>query len=120
MKENAPLHNPLIAMDDSVLIVIDVQEWFLAKLPAEESPPLVNRIAWLTDVATRLDVPLVVTAEDVPRLGSATPQLAQKLPPGTHIHNKMTFGLAADPEIIAAVTETGRKTAILIEFESDI
>lgn len=120
MKENAPLHSSLIAVADSVLIVIDVQECFLAKLPAEERAPLVKRIVWLAGVATRLDVPLVVTAEDVPELGSVAPELAQRLPPGTHIHNKTTFGLAADPGIMAAVRDTGRKTAILVGFETDV
>lgn len=35
MKENMSLVNSLIDVDDSILIVIDVQEYFLAKLPAE-------------------------------------------------------------------------------------
>ena len=34
--------------------------------------------------------------------------------------NKMTFGLAADSEIMAAVKNTGRRTAILVGFETDV
>ena len=120
MNQNEPLQDSLVAVDDSVLVVIDVQEGFLAKLPAEESAPLLNRIAWLVGVAVRLDVPLVVTAEDMPRLGSIAPQIARDLPQGAHIHNKMTFGLAADPEIAAAVRDIGRTTAILVGFETDV
>ena len=39
MRENMSLVNSLIDVDDSILIVIDVQEYFLAKLPAEEREP---------------------------------------------------------------------------------
>jgi nicotinamidase-related amidase len=120
MKENVSLHNSLIDVDDSVLIVIDVQERFMAKLPTEERELLANRIGWLISVATKLNVPLVVTAEDIPTLGSVAPQIAQELLPDTHIYNKMIFGLAADPEIMAAVKNTGRKTAILVGFDTDV
>jgi nicotinamidase-related amidase len=114
------LSNLLIEVDDSILIVVDVQQEFLDKLPEEESAGLVTRIGWLVGVATRLGVPLVVTAEDIPHSGSIVPAIAQQLPPGTPIYNKMTFGLAADPEIRAAVRDSGRGTAILVGLETDV
>lgn len=120
IKENISLLNSLIDVDDSVLIVIDVQESFLMKYSAEEHGLLVGRIGWLIKVATRLNVPLVVMAEDIPRCGSLASPIAEKLPPDTHIHNKMIFGLADNPEILAAVKNTGRKTAVLIGLETDV
>jgi len=114
------LLNLLIDVDDSILIVIDVQEYFLAKLPAEERELLVNRIGWLTSVAIKLNVPLVVTAESIPELGGVAPPIVEKLAPDTPIFNKMVFGLAEDHEIISAVKATGRKTAILVGLETDV
>ena len=120
MNEKISLQSSLIDVDDSVLIVIDVQELFLKKLSVEERELLVNRIGWLISVAIKLNMPLVAMAEDIPQLGSVAPQIMEKLPAGTKIHNKMVFGLADNPEILAAVKSTGRKTAVLVGLETDV
>jgi nicotinamidase-related amidase len=110
----------LLEVDDSLLIAIDVQPVFLDKLPPEENVRLLRRICWLIRVAHLMGVPVVVTAEDMPTLGSVHPQLAGVLPQGTPIYNKMSFGLATDPEIVAAVEHTGRRTAVLVGLETDV
>jgi len=120
MTEKFSRHHALLDVDDSVLIVIDVQQNFLDKLPKEDSELLITRIGWLTDVAARLKVPIVVTAEDIPNCGKTVSQIAQKFPPETKEHNKMSFGLAAEPVIMSAVEQTGRKTAVLIGLETDV
>jgi nicotinamidase-related amidase len=121
----AMLHRPvqppaLLDVDDSLLIVIDVQAAFLGKLPPDDGERLLGRICWLVRVAHYLEVPLVVTAEDVPSLGSVHPQVAEALPPSAQVYNKMSFGLAADPVILAAIGRTGRKTAVLVGLETDV
>lgn len=110
----------LLDVDDSILIAVDVQPAFLVKLPPAEGKRLLRRICWLIRVARCLVVPMVVTAEDISSLGSVHPQLVDALPPGTPIYNKMSFGLAADPAILAAVERTGRKTAVLVGLETDV
>ena len=110
----------LIEVDDSVLIVIDVQAAFTARLPQHQGESLVRRICWLMGVADRLAVPLVVTAEDVSVLGGVVPQVEKALPPGTDVHNKMVFGLVENPDILEAVARTGRKTAVLVGLETDV
>lgn len=120
MDGDLSLKHSLIEVDDSVLIVIDVQEPFLDKLPAETSQRLIDRIAWLVGFATRLGVPLVVTAEDVPNCGETAPAIAERFPARTRTFNKMIFGLTEDPDILAAVERTGRKTAILVGLETDV
>jgi len=114
------LPDSLIDVDDSVLIVIDVQENFLRKYPAEERELLLSRISWLISVATKLSVPLIVTAEDMPNLGGSASPIADRLPADVHTYNKMIFGLADDPDILAAVKDTGRGTAVLIGLETDV
>jgi nicotinamidase-related amidase len=110
----------LIDVEDSLLVVIDVQAAFLAKLPTADQGPLLDRICWLIRVAYGLQVPLVVTAEDIPRLGSVHPLVVDALPPGTPVYDKMTFGLATEPEILTAIQHTGRRTAVLIGLETDV
>jgi nicotinamidase-related amidase len=113
-------HESLIDVDDSILIVIDVQDGFLARFSAQEREPLVNRIGWLISVAAKLGVPLVVTAEEISKHGGVTPALAQKLPLGTHVLDKRSFGLAGDREIVSAVRDTGRQTTVLVGLETDV
>ena len=59
----------LIERERSCLVVIDVQQYFLDKLPPDWRAPLVERIAWLMRVARLLDIPVIATAEDVEREG---------------------------------------------------
>jgi len=114
------IQSTLIDVDDSVLIVIDVQPPFLDKLPREESQLLRNRICWLIGVAGWLHVPLFVTAEDITREGGVDPQVVRAMPAGIHVHNKMVFDLTADPAILADVSQSGRKTAVLVGLETDV
>lgn len=110
----------LIDVDDCVLIIIDVQDHFLAKLPAERAELLVNRVGWLMEIAKILHVPMVVTAEEPDHLDGFLPSLAEKLPPGTPIFDKRVFGLAGQPNILKAVQQTNRKTAVLVGMETDV
>jgi len=110
----------LIQCDDSLLVAIDVQTAFLTKLPAPERRSLVDSIRWLLEVASWLRIPLVVTAEDSPQLGSVVPEIAQVLPEGLTIHNKLVFGLASEPDILADIARTGRNTAVLVGLETDV
>ena len=119
-RKQSNIQRALIDVDACVLIVVDVQPPFLDKLPREDSQLLRNRICWLIGVAGWVHVPLVVTAEDIAREGGIDPQVVRALPVGIQAHNKMAFNLAADPAILAAIAQTGRKTAVLVGLETDV
>ena len=110
----------LLDVTDCLLIAIDVQPSFVRKENKAENNALLGRMCWVIKVANWLNVPLVVTAEDIPRTGNICESVAQLLPLGTHIFNKMTFSLAAQNEILQAVEQTKRKSAVLIGYETDV
>ena len=110
----------LIDVDDSVLALIDVQERFLGKLPEAESAILLERICWLIGVARWARVPQVVMAEDISSSGPVHPAVAGALAPGTPVHDKMHFGLAAEEGILQSVRDSKRNTAILVGLETDV
>ncbi|MGB7876662.1 MAG: isochorismatase family protein, partial [Anaerolineales bacterium] len=110
----------LLEVNDSLLIAIDIQPSFMQKESADGGKALLQRMCWVIKVANWLKVPLIVTAEDVPRNGSVSGEIAELLPPDTKIYDKMTFGLAAQPDILEAVQRTQRKTAVLIGYETDV
>lgn len=117
--ETAKTSPSLIDSQDSVLIVIDIQNAFLDKLPVQESERLLSRACWLIAVAQWKQIPLVVTAEELDKQPLAS-QLNQSLPAGTPVFDKVIFGLANQPEILKAIEQTGRKTAVLIGLETDV
>ena len=41
----------LTDVDDSVLVVIDVQQAFIDKMPKEQVQPIINRISWMVQMA---------------------------------------------------------------------
>jgi|SRR6266487_106545 len=110
----------LLVVNDSLLIVVDIQPSFVEKENKVENNLLLQRMCWVIKVANWLNVPLVITAEDIPNIGNICEEVAQLLPPDTKIFNKMTFGLAAQADILEAVQATKRKTAVLIGYETDV
>lgn len=110
----------LIGREECCLLVIDVQQYFLDKLPLDWRAPLVARIAWLMRVARLLDIPVLATAEDIARDGPLVPDLAALLPAGATAHDKLIFGLMDQPDIRAAIERTGRGSFVLTGLETDV
>lgn len=113
-------NSSLIEVNDSLLLAIDIQAHFVKKESEIEPNPLLQRMCWVIKVANWFGVPLIVTAEDIPHTGNVADGVAAILPLGTNIYNEMTFGLAAQPDILEAVEQTQRKTAVLIGYETDV
>ncbi len=118
MPHTQPVYS-LLSTDASVLIAIDIQAAFLDKLPRLESTLLLTRACWLAGVAQWLNVPIVVTAEELEKQPIVS-RFLQSLPADTAIFDKPIFGLAYEPNIAAAVAQTSRKTAVLIGLETDV
>ena len=115
----------LLDRDDSVLVVVDAQpgffrkDWF-AEADTAASQSALERAAWLVAVAAVLGIPVVVTEEEPERNGATEPLIAERLPAGAPVLRKGVFGLAGEPEILAAVRDTERRTAILVGCETDV
>jgi nicotinamidase-related amidase len=113
---------PLIDRAESVLVVVDTQPGFFAEDEPERSAALaaVERARWLASIARQLDIPAVVTEEEPEREGATEPQLLDCLPPGVPVLTKPSFGLADCADIVHAIRETRRSTAVLMGFETDV
>lgn len=114
--------------DDSVLVVIDTQAGFFAGHPTDGPgaadraalADVVARVAWVTGVAAAFGVPVVVTEEDPARNGGTDAAVVARLPHGTPVLEKRVFGLAGQPDVLATVEATGRRTAVLVGAETDV
>lgn len=115
----------MLDRDDCVLVVVDVQPYFLAKPWFAEDDEraaarVCERIAWLVALAARLGIPVVVTEEDPARNGATDERVAAHVPASAPVLAKPTFGLAGTPEILAAVRAPKRDTAVLVGCETDV
>lgn len=110
----------LLDVSDSVLIVIDVQDKFLQRLDDNIATQVVERIEWLVRVASWLDVPTIVTAEEIEAMGPTTDSIRRWLPDESQDLNKVVFGLAGQANILQSVNATGRKTTVLVGLETDV
>jgi nicotinamidase-related amidase len=115
----------LLDADDAVLVVVDVQRGFLtgpsfSDEDAAGARSALDRIVWLVALAGRLAIPVVVTEEEPELNGPTDPRVLEHLPAETPVLRKPTFGLAGTPEILAAVRETGRGTAVVVGCETDV
>jgi len=113
---------PLIARDDSLLVVIDLQPrfWGGGADDRQRAQEAVRRAAWLAAVAAALGIPAVITEEDPGGNGPTDEAVLAALRPGTPVFTKPVFGLAGCPGIMAAIQATGRRTAVLAGFETDV
>jgi nicotinamidase-related amidase len=113
----------LLERADSVLLVIDAQSAFYGDGPDAERDDLrgpLDRVAWLAGVASALGVPAVVTEEDAARNGPTAARIMAALPIGTPVFAKVVFGAADQPDILAAISALGRRTAVIVGLETDV
>ena len=116
---------PLVRREDSLLVVVDAQPGFfeydaLSEEDAKRAADAVTRITWMAGLASLLDVPAVVVEEGPERNGHTDPGILERVPGGTPTIEKPTFGLTACEEAVAAIRATGRGTAVLAGFETDV
>jgi len=76
-------------------------------------------MTWLAKVARQLEVPAVLTEEDPPRNGAIYAPIAEALADADALV-KPTFGLTGTPEIVDRIEASGRATAVLVGFETDV
>ena len=113
----------LIDRNRSALVVIDVQQPFLTKLPLDARSALIDRISNIMWWAIYFDMPLIVTAEDIKHTGPIEPKLQKILDdklPGHTVFSKMVWNLYGQADIRAAVDATGRDSFILVGLETDV
>ena len=109
----------LIEAHDSILLVVDVQSYFLDKVDSDRRAIVLANIGCLIRVARWSGVPVLATAEEYDRLPLA-PEIAGLLSGIDPVFDKHTFGLADQLDIAEAVAATGRQTAVVVGLETDV
>ena len=89
-------HSTHLRADEAALLVIDVQEKLIVKIPGAEE--LIRNIAFLIDGACLLDVPVMATEQYPKGLGPTVAALAERLPERPDKTAFSSCAIAAVPE----------------------
>jgi nicotinamidase-related amidase len=114
-----PATGRLIDPDDSLLVIVDVQQAFLDRVEPLAGAGLVERIAFLTLGARFCGIPVIATVESPEDWGGLHPGLVEPVGDAP-VLRKEVFGLDDDPLVGPAVRATGRGTAVLVGLETDV
>ncbi|HET6644593.1 MAG TPA: isochorismatase family protein [Fimbriimonadales bacterium] len=108
---------PLCSREDSALVVVDLQDSFLA--PISDKERILRRSAFLIEIAGLLGVPILATEQYAKRMGGTTELIAGLLGSSPQI-DKMCFSSCRSDEFWKAWEQTGRRQAILVGIETHI
>lgn len=107
-----------VTQADSVLAVIDMQDSFLA--PIDQTEKVVARCAFLVEIASLLDVPIVVTEQYRQRMGETTDAIRRLLPPTVVRRDKLCFSSYRASGFVDDLVALGRKDIVIVGIESHI
>jgi nicotinamidase-related amidase len=108
-------HATQMSAADTGLLVIDLQERLLPKIP--DAATLVRNTAFLIDAARLLHMTVQCT-EQYPRgLGATAPELAQRLPERP---DKVVFSSCAVPSVVEQFRRSARPKVILAGIETHV
>ena len=107
---------PRLTAADSALVVVDVQDRLLAKMPT--AADLIRNTAFLLDAARLLDVPAVATEQYPKGLGPTTAELARRLPEG--LPAKTAFSCCGAAGFLRDLRGLGRGNVVLAGMETHV
>ena len=105
-----------LSADDSALLVIDVQDKLLVKIP--NAAGLVRDVGFLLDAAALVGVPAFATEQYPQGLGPTTAELARRLPTGPP--TKVSFSCCGVPETLAGLFASARPNVVVAGMETHV
>ncbi|KGJ19951.1 hydrolase [Paracoccus sanguinis] len=105
---------PVIDVDDSVMLLIDHQSGLFQTVADMPMPVLRRHAATLAKMATLANIPVITTAS-VPQgpNGPLIPEIHANAPHATYVARKGEINAWDNPDFVAAVKATGKKTLII-------
>ena len=109
-------HPRLLSRDDTVLVVIDVQEAYRTVLFEYER--VARQVARLLQGAAALAVPVLITEQYPKGVGATVAEVAAVLPPGVEPIQKMSMSCWGAPAFAEALRASGRTQVVIAGIEA--
>ncbi len=115
-----PRHHHLLDPAQSLLVVVDMQDSLLGVIAGRDA--LVNNVTLLIRAARIMDVPILATTQNAPRLGPVAPAIADALGNESDVLplDKLCFSCAQSPGFVEALTATDKKQIVVCGMETHI
>lgn len=111
-------HPNLLHIDNTLLVVIDVQEPFLRNVC--EAEQVVRNVRMLMQGANALRVPIIATTQYAEKMGDLVPEIKRLLPPLMPPFDKLSFSCCESPACASEIQRSGRKQVLLCGVETHI
>jgi nicotinamidase-related amidase len=111
---------PCAEVENTGLLVVDLQERLVAAMPPEIVQRVTERIAILMQGARLLGIPILVTEQYPKGLGATVEALRPLLPAGTKPFEKLDFSCCGEASIAEAIYTTGRGQWIVCGVETHV
>ena len=96
----------MLTRDDSVLVVIDVQEGYRGH--TVEHDRMVRAVRTLIEAAKLMMVPILATEQYPKGLGHTQPEVADGFPAGTPVIEKLSMSCCGQPDFVDRLRALGR------------
>jgi hypothetical protein len=111
---------PLCRSEDSLLLIIDIQERLASAMPGQVLDQVVARSALLQQVAGILDIPILRT-EQYPRgLGNTLPAITDSASQQCRIFEKTSFSCCGNNNFLQSLHGTHRRQVIITGMETHV
>jgi len=111
-------HPALLHANQTALLVVDVQDAFRPVI--DDFDAVVRNCRILVEGFSILGAPIVVSEQYPKGLGHTVPELAEVLPPGTPIVEKLRFSVVGVPDLDVAITATGLRRWVVCGIEAHV
>lgn len=106
--------------DDSVLVIIDIQQRLSAAMPEKIVQKVIADTSLLIQSATLLNIPIIVSEQYSKGLGKTVSELSTLLAKTSQVVDKYCFSCASNEEFSTALAALNKKQVILAGMETHI
>tara|TARA_B110000261_G_C13072527_1_gene352794 strand:- start:692 stop:1276 length:585 start_codon:yes stop_codon:yes gene_type:complete len=112
--------NFLADSQDSLVVVMDVQQKLTSAMPTEAKENVIEKIKTLLTIANTLSVPIIVTEQYPDGLGHTVPALNEQLTSLVAVIEKTSFSAFDALGFAELIDQSGRKQIVLVGMEAHI
>jgi len=109
----------LINVEDCFVLIIDAQEFFMQGLSETIKISYIAKYKHLIKLCQVLEIPLIVTAEDIKKNGSVHEELLRSLGEMT-VYDKFVYSCWGQKNIRETIENTQKRVSILCGLETDV
>lgn len=112
--------SPLCRCEDSLLLIVDIQERLARVMPEDDRRRVIRNTAILLQAANRLGVPQFLTEQYTKGLGPTEAEVLRHLGEDVLRVEKMCFSACGVESLVAALKRSGRRQAVIAGMEAHV